>query len=239
MISQLSIPTLVGYGGMLALFAVAFGHVLELRARRRELLQRLEHSPSNLNVRSESYLLHPTDVVLRRAIREPRLAAHPGIVETWTEAAVFEAIGSLARRMGLLKSMGPLLGFAGSVVGMILGLWLFGVDMNQAVLVQSASLALVTTLGGAFVAIIEVWAMKTWLEELVFRLTNHAKCALYAFTSANAVGGAGGLDAPALPDQALGDTRSENSEKFIEHELGDDPELVLGSGVSSFEVMGS
>ena len=179
MSAQLSIPTLLGYGVVVCMLVVALSHVLELGARRKAFMSRCGRDPSDLHLSDGGN--HPTDAVLRRAIAEPELAGQPSAAEAWIEEAVFDAIGDLAVRMDRLKSLGPLFGFTGSVTGLILGLVLFADDMDTARLFESAGLALVTTLGGTLVAVVEVWAIKSWLAHLEVRLRTHATRALAAF----------------------------------------------------------
>jgi biopolymer transport protein ExbB/TolQ len=188
---NITVPNLIGYTLVLWIFIVSLAHWSAARECRRKLFKaerefssrtgELLRAPRMLFIHEREGLQvaldkvgHPSAFVLGKILREPKAAMDQSAVDGWTGTAIQEQIGSLRTGMERIRSLAPAVGFIGTVAGFLMASWIFSKTQDQSQLMSSLALALVTTLGGAIVALIEQWILQSILYPLESHLIDHA-----------------------------------------------------------------
>ena len=191
-ILDLTLPNLVGYLAVGWAAVCALSHVFAAHECRRRLAEaeaafeqtigpylwvqegedRRETLRELLRERSG---LHPSAGLLARSLAEPRLVRDDLAVQSWIVRAVHDHLGELRRRMERLRSTAPVIGMSGTISGFLIGTWTFGQTQDQAGLMTSVALALVTTLVAGLVVLLERWALEGTMKPLQHHLALHAQ----------------------------------------------------------------
>jgi len=191
-ILDLTIPNLVGYLAVGWAAVCALSHVFAARECRRRLseaeaafertigphLWTQGSGDSRETIRRQLKKLpgeHPSAVLLERGLQEPRLVRDDLAVQSWIVQAVHDQLDELRRRMERLRSTAPVLGISGTISGFLIGTWTFGQNQDQAGLMTSVALALVTTLVAGLVVLLERWSLEGTLKPLQQHLILHGQ----------------------------------------------------------------